>query len=112
MSKIPLLLFFLFLGVDLSAQIGGLSASKLDAFCAGIVNKNKIEFEPAFYHFSGNKYWNNKRHLENRFNTPDSIWNVSGMQFRFTYGLFDRLEVGVSLPVNASVTSWGIKYIV
>jgi len=93
------------------AQIGGLSASKLGSFSVGVVPNNMIEFEPSFTHYSSRHYWDNNSDKQNIFSTTDSVRNISEMSFRFSYGLWDKLELGVSVAPNVSMSSWGLRYI-
>jgi len=94
------------------AQIGGLSASKLGSFSVGVVPNNKIEFEPSFSHFRSKSYWDNDNNKQSIFSTSDSVRNISAMSFRFTYGLWDKMEIGVSVSPDVSMSSWGLRYIV
>ncbi|RLD63142.1 MAG: hypothetical protein DRJ01_04480 [Bacteroidetes bacterium] len=112
MKFVLILLAFFLINIEVSAQIGGLSASKLNSVCVDVVKYHVIEFEPSFYYSNSSKYWNNDNRLSNTFNTSDSISNSAGMQFRFTYGLLNRLEVGVTVPYDLSMSSWGLRYIV
>ncbi len=97
---------------SLFAQIGGLSGSKLDALCAGVVPGKKIEFEPGFYHLRASKYWDENGSLKNLYSTDDSIRKITGMNFRFSYGVFEKLELGTAISTDLSVSSWGAKFVV
>lgn len=112
MKFILILLAFFSISIEVSAQIGGISASKLNSVCVDVVKYHVIEFEPSFYYSNSRKYWNNDNRLYNFFSTNDSISNSAGMQFRFTYGLLNKLEVGVTVPDDLSMSSWGLRYIV
>jgi hypothetical protein len=37
---------------------------------------------------------------------------VTGMNFRFTYGLWDRLEIGASISTDLAVSSWGLRFVI
>ena len=104
--------FFLFSGLYTFAQVGGISGSKLGAVCVDVVDHKKIEFEPAFYHARAKKYWNQDGSLENLYQTSDSVRAVTGMNFRFTYGLWDRLEIGASISTDLAVSSWGARFVI
>ena len=109
---IPLLIvLFLFLVSNSYGQIGGLSASKLGSFSVGVVPNKKIEFEPSFTHNRSKYYWDNDNNKQLIYSTSDSIRNISSMSFRFTYGLWDKLEMGVSVSPDVSMSNWGIRYI-
>ena len=77
------------------SQTGGISASKLVVINTETVPANKIEFEPAFNILIQNS---------------DSLRTSSDFGFRFTYGLNNKTEIGISLPVNMQAISWGVKY--
>ncbi len=96
----------------LMAQIGGLSASKLSSLTVDVVNHKKVEFEPGFFHARASKYWNQDRVLKNYYSTSDSLRMLTGMYFRFTYGLWNNLEMGVSLSSDMSLSQWGMRYVV
>ena len=110
-SKTILLLFFLSCSTTfLQAQIGGLSGSKLGSFTVDVVDNKKVEFEPGFFHARSNKYWDKDSKLNNMYSTSDSMKVVTGMNFRFTYGLWNKLEVGASISTDVSKISLGIRY--
>lgn len=91
---IPVIFLILFSN-NIFSQIGGISASKLVVINTETVPKNKIEFEPSF-NFS--------------ISNSDSLQTNSNFGFRFTYGLNDKTEIGISLPINMKGLNWGIKY--
>ncbi len=109
---LPVVLFLLMSGSGLYAQIGGLSGSKLISYTVDVVDDKKIEFEPSFYYLVSTKYWDNNHHLTDRFSTPDSLETNSGMGFRFTYGLWDKMEIGLSVTSVISNASIGLRYVV
>lgn len=109
-QKIFFISLFLSASLNIKAQTGGLSASKLATLCAGTVPAKTIEFEPAFAVFFSDKMWNKSRKLEPVFAQSDSIAINSAFGFRFTYGFFENFEAGISLPVNFESFSLGIKY--
>ncbi len=102
---------FVFIAPQLFAQVGGISGSKLGAVCVDVVDHKKIEFEPAFYHKRASKYWNDESSLQNLYSTGDSVRTVTGMNFRFTYGLWDRLEIGVSISTDMAMSNWGARFV-
>ncbi len=87
--------FFILTTNNLFSQISGISASKLAVINAETVPENKIEFEPAFDFLIINS---------------DSLQTASGFNFRFTYGLNSKTEIGISVPVSMSGINWGLKY--
>lgn len=112
MKKIFLIVIICSISFNTSAQIGGISGSKLNTVSFEVVGHHKIEFEPSFSFSRTSKYWDNNGELRNSYNSSDSINYTSSTQLRFTYGLFDKLELGVTVPTDISTSSWGMKYII
>lgn len=88
------------------SQIGGISASKLMTLCTNPVAPKTIEFEPSFTINSNLKVWDDNHQLCNY--SGQVTDNSFG--FRFTYGIIDNLETGISIPVDVSSIQWGAKY--
>ena len=107
MKRIFILTALLFHSVLFFAQIGGLSASKLAAYSYSCVPKHKIEFEPSFAVSYYNSAWDRDG---NKLYYPSLRYDNS-FGFRFTYGLSDKCETGISLPTDVSSISWGIKHL-
>ncbi len=112
MKKLLLFVILIWFSLQASAQIGGISGSKLRSYCVDVVNHHKVEFEPAFYYGQSRHHWNDDGQLEDSFETYDSINRFSGVGMRFTYGLFDKLEIGVSIPMDMKTGSFGLRYVV
>jgi hypothetical protein len=112
MKKIILLILLSWLGSQIYAQIGGISGSKLRSYCVDVVDHHKVEFEPSFYYGQSRLHWNDDSKLEDTFSTTDSINRYSGLGMRFTYGLFDRFEIGVSVPMDMKTGSFGARFVV
>ena len=108
--KLILISLLVILSFFASAQIGGLSSSKLSSLSADVVNGNNMEFEPGFKSSRSNKYFDNDGNSQNIFSTSDSVRHVTGMAFRFTYGLWDKLEIGMSVSTDLSLVNIGTKY--
>jgi hypothetical protein len=106
-----IILVFLLSGKVFS-QVGGLSASKLAALCVDVVDHHKVEFEPGFYHVVSKNAWDSDGHLEDLFNSTDSVRHSTGMYFRFTYGLLDKMEIGGSISTDLQKGTLGMRYIV
>ncbi|NPA43996.1 MAG: TonB-dependent receptor [Chlorobi bacterium] len=110
MKKITITLSILFI-INLSfSQVGGLSASKLGTYCVETVPAQAIEFEPAFSFASTTSYFNQDGDVYDLFMSDDSIQHFASTGFRFSYGLFKNFEIGVTIPVDISTLSLGIKY--
>lgn len=111
MKKIFLsLIVIIVLSFNSKAQIGGISGSKISSYSAGVVGHHKIEFEPSFFHVSSQKAWDNDGKLQNIFGSTDSTFHVTGINFRFTYGLWDKIEVGASISTDLQITNFGMRY--
>ncbi len=107
-----LLFFFIASTLPLFAQIGGLSASKISSYCTTVVGNNTIEFEPSFTSTVSRKAWDSNSDMYNLYSTSDSVSRLSAMNFRFTYGLWDKLEIGLSVSSIMSAASIGARYII
>jgi len=103
---------FSMLVISIFAQVGGISGSKLSAVCVDVVDHHKIEFEPSFFHVRSSQSWDADGHLQNIFGTSDSINVNTGINFRMTYGLWDKLEIGGTISSDLQMSNWGLRYIV
>jgi len=110
MKRLLLFLSIISVSSTLFGQIGGLSASKIGSFCTDVVDHKKIEFEPGFFHSRSSQYWNNNGDLKSIYSTSDSIKHVTGFYFRFTYGLWDKVEFGLALSTDLATSQWGVRY--
>ena len=106
-----LIVVLMMLSTNIAAQIGGISGSKLGAYCVDVVDNKKVEFEPAFFHVVSSKTWDDDGNLKNIFGSADSVVHTTGLNFRFTYGLLDKLEVGGSISTDLQMSNWGARYI-
>lgn len=98
------------LGIRASAQVGGISASKLATICTETVQYKSIEFEPMFAVSYTNQSWDGEGKLHSLFSSPDSTMVTSEFGFRFSYGAFKNLEIGVAAPADMSGLSLGTKF--
>lgn len=98
------------LSINTFGQIGGLSSAKLSSLTAAVVPNKTIEFEPGFYHSRSSQYWDANSNLQNTYSSPDSVSLITGMYFRITYGLWDKIELGVSISNDLSQSNWGLRY--
>jgi len=111
MRKVIILFAVVLFGFDVSAQVGGLSNSKLGALSVDVVGHHKVEFEPAFFHVVSKKAWNSEGNLDQIYGSADSAIHSTGLNFRITYGLWDKLEIGASLSTDLQMSNWGLRYI-
>ena len=112
MKRILLLALMIWAGTTMFAQIGGISGSRLRSYCVDVVDNHVVEFEPAFYYGQSRRHWDDDSKLEDTFSTSDSINRYSGAGMRITYGLFNKLEIGVFVPMDMKTGSFGAKYII
>lgn len=108
--RILLIIAIITISSNTFGQIGGLSASKLSSQTAAVVPNKTIEFEPGFYHSRSSQYWDANSNLQNTYSSPDSVSLITGMYFRITYGLWDKIELGVSISNDLSQSDWGLRY--
>ncbi|MCK5538964.1 MAG: hypothetical protein KAI79_19225 [Bacteroidales bacterium] len=91
-------------------QVSGLSASKLGTLCTVTVPAQTIEFEPFFEYATSTSIFDLDGNTQELFLSSDSSQFFSSTGFRFSYGLAENLEIGVSLPVDVSTVGFGAKY--
>jgi hypothetical protein len=108
--KIIITLSLLFVISYTSAQVGGLSASKLGTLTTTTVPAGAIEFEPFFSYALSNNFFDNNTNRQPLFSTSDSTMKFSFFGMRFSYGLMKNLEIGISLPIDVSEINFGAKY--
>ncbi|MEA2043382.1 MAG: hypothetical protein U9N85_12640 [Bacteroidota bacterium] len=110
MKRFALSFFFTVLSLVLYAQVGGISNSKLVTYNTSTVAESTIEFEPVFGMEYSSYYWDNSGELQPMFQTDDSIATASNFCFRFSYGLTEVIELGLSTSVDVGSINLGIKY--
>ncbi|MBI9039572.1 MAG: hypothetical protein JEY97_15695 [Bacteroidales bacterium] len=96
---------------SINAQVGGISGSKISSYTVDVVNHHNVEFEPAFYHFNSRKRWDNNGNLDDFSVNSDSTKWITGLNFRVTYGLMDKLELGVDFSSDMLLTRIGARYV-
>ena len=100
----------LLLADALTAQVAGLSASKLSTIDAVTVSKHNLEAEPSFGYLFSRKAFDNEGKLYSYSPDGDSAIILKDLFFRFTYGAGERLEIGTFITANLSSISFGAKY--
>lgn len=108
---ISTLILSLALTGSITAQVGGISGSKISAYCVDVVDHHQVEFEPAFYHFKAGKRWDENGTLKHFAANADSIKWVTGLNFRVTYGLLDKFEIGADFSSDLLLSRFGIRYV-
>lgn len=94
----------------LFGQIGGVSNSKLSSLNIEPIGHHHVEFEPSVFHAVSHKNWDNSGNLIDLYGSADSVFKNTGLAFRFTYGLWDKLEIGGSISTDLALTNLGAKY--
>ncbi|NPD46463.1 MULTISPECIES: transporter [unclassified Lentimicrobium] len=110
MKKIFLTSIIIISSYVLFAQIGGVSNSKLASLNATTIDHHIVEFEPSVSHIISHKVWNNEGQLQDLYGSSDSVFKSTGLGFRFTYGLWDKVEIGGSISTDLAMTGLGVKY--
>jgi len=91
-----------------NAQIGGISAGKINAINHLPVPKGTAEFEPNYGFYSVSKFWNNEGDLIPKYSSSDSLEINSQVSFRMAYSFSDKFEIGTFIA--ESFTNWSFKY--
>lgn len=94
----------------LFGQVGGVSNSKLASLNMEVVGHHNVEFEPTVFHVIAKKKWDHNGHLVDLYSSSDSVFKNTGLAFRFTYGLWDKFEIGGSISTDLALTNLGAKY--
>lgn len=110
LKKITFSSLIILSSINLFAQVGGLSASKLGTLCTTTVAQGNIEFEPFLGFSVSSNQFDDLGKVQNLFSTSDSTLMFSSMGFRFSYGLIKNLEIGISLPIDISEINFAAKY--
>ncbi|MBE0649877.1 MAG: hypothetical protein IH595_03445 [Bacteroidales bacterium] len=109
------LLFFIILiltfNLKASAQVAGISASKLTTFNAYTISLHHLEVEPSISWMSSQSAFNDhgKRHFYSA--NHDSLITSRTLFFRGTYSPFKNLEIGTLITSDLSSLSFGVKYL-
>jgi hypothetical protein len=110
MKKIYFILLIITISRTITAQVGGISASKLATICTNTVPNKGIEFEPSFGIGFAKKAWDSDGKSNKLYLSDDSTKYSSGFNFRFTYGALKNWEIGMSVGSDIETISLGTKY--
>lgn len=110
MKKLLFTSLYTLFSIAIFAQVGGVSNSKLASLNAGVIDHHIVEFEPTVTHMVSHKTWNNEGKLQDLYGSSDSVFKSTGLGFRFTYGLWGKLEIGGSISTDLAMTNLGMKY--
>jgi len=110
MKKILFVSLLLISSFALFAQVGGVSNSKLASLNIDPIGHHVVEFEPTVFHAVAHKNWDNSGDLVDLYGSSDSAFKNTGIAFRFTYGLWDKFEIGGSISTDLAMTNLGAKY--
>ena len=94
MKKQYFFLFLFFLSLKLSAQVAGISASKLATYDAVLLPKYALEVEPSFSYLYSRQWFNVDSHSVPYNLGYDSSLLMTNFNMRFTYGVGNNLEMG------------------
>ena len=111
LTKVLALLLLFFPIKILIAQTGGISGSKISAFNVDVIDHHIVEFEPALHHLRSGKHWDENGTAVGHAASGDSIKYITGLDFRVTYGLADRLEIGMTFSNDLLLASTGMRYV-
>ena len=104
------IVFLVFSGTLTFGQVQGVSSAKLSSVCADPLAPGTLEFEPAISYSQTKYQWNEAHQKRSVYSSPDSMNVFSDLSFRFTYGVMEKLEVGLIAPSDVSFYALGLKY--
>lgn len=104
-------LIILISGPNIWSQVTGISGSKISSNTVDPVNHKELEFEPLFFHYQSSRFWNDSGELEELAPDGDSIRWVTGLNYRITYGIQDKFEIGASYSNDLLLATLGAKYV-
>lgn len=110
MKKVVLLVLFTLFISGIQAQVGGLSLSKIGTTDANTLLRNTLQIESAINVYRIKKYFTESGRKLDVFPARDSVMIESDLRYRLTFGLFDRLEIGMSAPYDITNLSMGLAY--
>jgi hypothetical protein len=109
-KKQYIFLFLIFLSLNLSAQVAGISASKLATYDAVVIPKYTLEVEPSFTYLYSRHWFNVDSHSVPYTLSQDSSLLMKDFFMRFTYGVGKGLEMGAFINGNLGCYSFGAKW--
>ena len=104
--KSPLRILFLILlcSYSASAQLGGIAGLKIVTFHPDPIPKKTVEFEPTFNVSRSSGFFD-----RSSFTGSDTIEIESNLSWRLTYGLSDRIEVGMNFQSDVVFGNFDFK---
>lgn len=112
LTKFALTMSLLFLaGISvLKCQVYGISGSKMNTACAGVIDHHSLEFEVLYSFEKSQLRWDHEGTLTSL--TTDSQQSSIGsdLHFRATIGVFRNAEVGAIVDNEADGASLGFKW--
>ncbi len=103
-SPFKILLVFLLGSYSVSAQLGGISGLKIVTFHPDPIPKKTVEFEPTYNVSRSSGFFD-----RNNFTGSDTINIESNLSWRLTYGLSDRIEVGINFQSDVALGNFDFK---
>ena len=101
--KVIIFILAVFICHSLTAQIGGISTTKINTIDVAPIPFQTIEFEPTFGSCRSSSFWDTQG---NRIRV-DSTTVSSNLSWRVTYGLSEKTEVGLTTTSNINGLSIG-----
>lgn len=99
-----LLSFSILFSMSLSAQIGGIGGTKLNTFNTVPLLKKTAEFEPTYNVSRSSGFWN-----RGGFIGEDTITLASNLSWRITYGLSEKVELGMNYQSDVAFGNFDFK---
>ncbi len=106
--RMMILLICIILPITFSAQIAGVTATKVSSFSARTLDKYGVEFEPNYGINSASRFWDENGNSIAIYQSADSIAFSSSLGLRFGYAFSEHFEVGAFVTDNGS--NWSAKY--
>jgi hypothetical protein len=94
--------------ISISAQIGGITGSKINSVNFEPIPVGLAEFEPTYNLTIADQRWDDNGDIQSLYSTSDSLLIDGSLNLRMAYTFTDRLEVGCNLGVDYS--NFSFKY--
>lgn len=110
-SSITILILIVVFGTsDLTGQIGGVTAGRINSISAAPITVHSAEFEPNYGFTSSQSQWDESSKLTSLYSSPDSLLIKTSFSLRIAYGLSDKIEVGTF--ISPEFSNWSLKYLI
>lgn len=95
--------------LNLNAQVGGVSGSKINAVNAAPISAHTVEFEPLIESGWSRQRWTDNWKREDIFSSQDSTSRFTSMSYRISYGISDLMEAGLNITGDFEMISFAFK---